>query len=47
VLGSSDEKAFSDIGWHAVRTSAKTGEGVEQAFTWLARVAVAAGEKTS
>lgn len=45
ALGSGDEKAFSDIGWHAVRTSAKTGEGVEQAFTWLAREAIAAGEK--
>ncbi len=47
VLGPRDEKAFTDLGWHAVRTSAKTGEGVEQAFSWLARAAVAAGEKSS
>lgn len=47
VLGAREEKAFSDLGWHAVRTSAKSGEGVEQAFGWLAREAVAAGEKSS
>jgi small GTP-binding protein len=47
VLGPGDEKAFSDLGWHTARTSAKTGDGVEQAFSWLAREAIAAGEKTS
>jgi small GTP-binding protein len=47
VLGARDEKAFTDLGWHTLRTSAKTGEGVEQAFNWLAREAIAAGEKAS
>jgi len=46
LLKSKDEQALADLGWHAFRTSAKTGEGVESAFTWLAREAVAAGEKS-
>lgn len=29
--------------WHALRTSAKTGEGVEEAFQWLADAVVARG----
>jgi hypothetical protein len=28
-------------GWHKLRTSAKTGEGVESAFQWLAQATVA------
>lgn len=47
ALGPGDEKAFTDLGWHTVRTSAKTGDGVEQAFSWLARAAIAAGGKPS
>lgn len=47
VLDAGDEKKFTDVGWRALRTSAKTGEGVEEAFSWLAREAIAAGEKTS
>ena len=29
--------------WHALRTSAKTGEGVEEAFHWLAQAMTARG----
>ncbi|HEX7024465.1 MAG TPA: Rab family GTPase [Gemmatimonadales bacterium] len=47
VLGPREERALADLGWHSVRTSAKTGQGVEDAFTWLARAAIAAGEKQS
>lgn len=35
-LESSDEKAVSDGGLHRIRTSAKTGEGVEETFRWVA-----------
>jgi hypothetical protein len=35
-LKSSDEKAVSERGLHRIRTSAKTGEGVEEAFRWVA-----------
>lgn len=47
LLDAGDERKFADVGWHALRTSAKSGEGVEQAFSWLAREAIAAGEKPS
>jgi small GTP-binding protein len=35
-LSSSDEGQLNSDGLHLVRTSAKTGEGVEVAFQWLA-----------
>ena len=37
VLGPRDVEVLSGHAWHPVRTSAKTGEGVESAFAWLAR----------
>lgn len=46
LLNARDEQALTDQGWHTFRTSAKTGDGVESAFLWLAREAVAAGEKS-
>lgn len=36
-----DQAALADRGWHVLRTSAKTGDGVEDAFTWLAEAMVA------
>lgn len=36
-LGPRDEESLAAQGWHRLRTSAKTGEGVEAAFGWLAR----------
>ncbi len=36
VLGPADDRQLLDLGWHAVRSSAKTGEGVEAAFQWIA-----------
>jgi small GTP-binding protein len=47
VLGAGEERAFAEIGWHTVKTSAKTGAGVEDAFTWLARAAIAVKERDS
>jgi small GTP-binding protein len=44
VVGSKEERALTEAGWHMVKTSAKTGEGVEAAFNWLARAAVAPTE---
>ncbi len=35
-LNSSDEKAVGEAGLHQIRTSAKTGEGVEETFRWVA-----------
>ncbi len=35
-LKSSDEKPVSERGLHTIRTSAKTGEGVEETFRWVA-----------
>ena len=35
-LSASDEAAAGGSGVHRLRTSAKTGEGVEAAFEWLA-----------
>jgi small GTP-binding protein len=32
-----DEEVLGAQAWHRLRTSAKTGEGVEAAFGWLAR----------
>jgi small GTP-binding protein len=34
-------EGLQQAGWHVVRTSAKTGDGVENAFTWLAGALVA------
>jgi small GTP-binding protein len=42
-LGAADDKALSVHPWHPIRTSAKTGEGVEDAFAWLARATLAPG----
>jgi hypothetical protein len=42
-IGAGEERKLTDLGWHAVRTSAKTGAGVEDAFSWLARAALSAG----
>lgn len=39
VLGARDDEALARLLWHRVRTSAKTGEGVEAAFQWIARAA--------
>jgi small GTP-binding protein len=35
-LKSSDEKALNERGLHRIRTSAKTGDGVEEVFRWVA-----------
>lgn len=36
-LKSPDEKALGEKGFHRIRTSAKTGEGVEETFQWVAQ----------
>ena len=36
VVGVEQLAAFESSGWHVLQTSAKTGNGVEQAFHWLA-----------
>jgi len=46
-LSQSDEAAAGGSDVHRLRTSAKTGEGVESAFQWLAEATLAAGEKKS
>ena len=43
-LSSSDEQTVSARGVHLIRTSAKTGDGVESAFHWLADATLAARE---
>ena len=43
-LSPADETEVASRGVHLIRTSAKTGEGVEQAFQWLTDDAVAADE---
>lgn len=43
VLTKSDEAALAGAGLHGVRTSAKTGAGVEDAFHWLAKEVLRAG----
>jgi small GTP-binding protein len=40
ILEARDEAALESQGWHRLRTSAKTGAGVEDAFAWLARAAL-------
>ena len=37
VLKQSDEDQLTNRGWHVLKTSAKTGDGVEDAFHWLAK----------
>lgn len=39
-LKPADEQADAERGGHRIRTSAKTGEGVESAFHWLAQATV-------
>ncbi len=36
-LEESDVARLEGEGWHVLKTSARTGDGVEEAFTWLAR----------
>lgn len=36
VLGPADDRQLAALGWHALRTSARTGLGVEEAFHWIA-----------
>lgn len=43
AIGEKEEAALAAEGMHALRTSAKTGEGVEAAFGWIARAMVGAG----
>jgi small GTP-binding protein len=45
-LSSSDEAAAGGEGVHRLKTSAKTGQGVEDAFQWLAEATLSAPEKT-
>ncbi|MGK2961016.1 MAG: Rab family GTPase [Gemmatimonadaceae bacterium] len=45
-LSAADETDLSAKGVHMIRTSAKTGEGVEQAFQWLTDSALAADGST-
>ncbi len=42
LLGPAEDAELGKHPWHRIRTSAKTGEGVEAAFGWLARAALAA-----
>jgi small GTP-binding protein len=42
-LDKKDDKLLSERGLHSVRTSARTGEGVEDAFLWLAKSTLASG----
>lgn len=46
-LSPSDEAAAGGPGLHRIRTSAKTGEGVEATFRWLAEATLAAPGGTS
>jgi hypothetical protein len=45
-LSESEEAAAGGNDLHRLRTSAKTGEGVESAFQWLAEATISAPEKT-
>jgi small GTP-binding protein len=47
ALSSSDEAAAGGDDLHRIRTSARTGEGVEAAFQWLAEATIAGTEETS
>lgn len=41
ALGETHLQALGRHAWHVVRTSAKTGDGVEDAFAWLTRAMLA------
>ena len=41
-LGAAEEASAGGTGMHRIRTSAKTGEGVEAAFQWLAEATLTA-----
>lgn len=43
ALAPTDEAKLAAVPFHLVRTSAKTGQGVEDAFSWLARATHGAG----
>jgi small GTP-binding protein len=43
VLTDRDEAALTAQGWERLRTSAKTGDGVEAAFAWIARALLPEG----
>jgi len=45
ALESKDVDRLANEGWHPLRTSAKSGEGVEAAFSWLARATVGGAGK--
>ena len=45
ILGQREEAALAAQGCHVLKTSAKTGAGVEEAFTWLARETARNGGK--
>jgi small GTP-binding protein len=42
LLGPKEIDSLAKHRWHPVKTSAKSGEGVEAAFTWLARAMLTA-----
>lgn len=46
-LTAADESRLNADGLHSVRTSAKTGEGVEAAFQWLTDSMMASGSENS
>lgn len=39
-LTAADEKSLSARGYHGLRTSAKDGRGVEEAFSWIAKASL-------
>jgi signal recognition particle receptor subunit beta len=47
ALSRSDEASLPAAGLHSVRTSAKTGDGVDDAFHWLAKEVLRAGAARS
>lgn len=44
-LSANDEQSAGSADMHRLKTSAKTGEGVEEAFRWLAEKTMSAGGK--
>jgi small GTP-binding protein len=44
TLRPADFESLAQQRWHSIRTSAKTGEGVEAAFSWLARATAGASK---
>ena len=47
ALTRGDEASLPGAGLHHLRTSAKTGDGVEDAFHWLAKEVLRAGSARS